>query len=1214
MNFNKILSSLLMVVMVFSMVAVFLPVQAEAAYSSYIDSDSSKTQEEIKAIVNASISNNYENAQEALEAELALGYLDYVSSVGNKYTLYVNRYNGCIYYVNNATGEILTSNPYNPNVGTNPGSNLGAASETVRKKLMSQIIIEFFETANSTIRLSYDSLSWAAEYAQISVSPISNGLRVNYTLGDTTTRFLLPGQLTATSFEEKLFKPMVDYLAEQMELYVREYEPDAQFDFYLNGETFTYTEKNSGRQRTVDLYEDGCLATNTIRSYFSSMASYVSNHFSNGNRATAEERAIRNSMDKVISDIQTFVNSYTLMNPNAYGVAEDTLESWYAQYPVIKEGVAVYRSRGTSVTEQRRFSTTIRTYVPSYTFDELYADEEEVGFVATIPQKPVFRCALEYTFNSDGSLSVRLPANSINFDETVYTLQTITPLPYFGAGDLTQDGYIFVPDGSGAIVEFEDFYNDSDKQSITLTMGTYGKDYCYSNITGAHKEQVIMPVYGVVSKQTATAVTKKISGKDIVDTGYFAILEEGSSLANLYVSFGGVTNRWGTAYATFTPYPSDEYDLSDTISVGNMGSYTIVSESKYTGSYITRYVMLSDTETAVKANTQFTEASYTGMATYYREYLKDIGVLTSLAQVNEDIPLYIEALGSMEKLEKILSFPVMVDVALTTFDNVIAMYDELSDAKAKMLVKAGEYDELALNEEDDLTLKAHYEDIANRYRELAESVTNITNINFKLTGFANGGMKATYPVKLDWEGVVGGASGFENLLNAALDRSQDGANFGVYPEFDFMYINYTALFDGISNRGNVSRMVDNRYASKKVYNSVSRQFESFFTMIITPDALDRLYDTFISHYSKYNASGISASTLGSDLNSNFDEDAPVNRDEAQGYVTSLLDRISEDYSVMLSKGNIYSVKYADHIIDLCIDSSHYAYSSYYIPFVGMILHGYLNYAGGAINYSGSSEYDLLHSIENGASLYYILCYQNSEFMKDDEDLSKYYGVNYETWYDSIVESYSVLNDTVKDLQLYEIVAHATLLAERVIDAEELEANRGYLRAEFLNLVDTQIAEAIAAAFDDMYDDPASLDRGVKFVANIDSIIDQAVDVLNYPEEEIRATDFDEKLAELVGTYTAKYSGKNANSYLVEFAEVEYKTSYDYVTDSFAQDMDYDKSIYTVDNHQVTMVVYRDAVTGDEVTFILNYNIYAVTVALDSNNVYTIPKYGFVRID
>jgi len=1211
-----------MVVMIFSMVAFVLPVKSEAAYSSYIETGDTKTQDEIKEIVNASLENNYPDAQAALEAELALGYLDYVSSAGNKYTLYVNRYNGCIYYVNNVTGEILTSNPYNPAIGYTQGSTLGQASPDVRKKLMSQIIIEFFETANSTIRQSYDSTTWAASYGQLSVTPIPNGLRVNYTLGDTTTRFLLPGQMTAAKFEERLFKPMVEYVNQMMETYVREFEPDAQFDFFANGETVTCLikerDKKTGKEvfvlKTIDIYVDGCLSNQAIRDYFSSMSNYVSKYYDDGPRASAEERAIRKSLDKVNGDVQTFVNSYTVLNPQSSGVSEDTLKSWYERYPIIAEGVAVYYSKAKSVTEQRRFSTTVRTYVPEYTFNELYEDEEEVGFKATIPQKPVFRCALEYSFNSDGSLSVRLPANSINFDENVYTLQTITPLPYFGAGDLTEEGYVFVPDGSGAIVEFEDFYNSSEKQSITLTMGTYGKDYCYSNITGAHKEQVVMPVYGVVSKQSSTAVTEKISGKSQVDAGYFAILEEGASLANLFVSFGGVTNRWGTAYASFTPYPSDEYDLSDTISVGNMGAYTIVSESKYTGSYITRYVMLSDVQTAVLAGAEFTEASYTGMATYYREYLKDSGVLTKLEQTNKDLPLYIEALGSMEKLEKILTFPVMVDIPLTTFDNVIAMYDELADAKNKLLDKATEYDALAEAEEDDLTIKEKYEATAKRYRELAEQVSNITNINFKLTGFANGGMYFTYPVKVDWENTVGGRAGFESLLVAAKDRTKDGAVFGVYPEFDFMYINYTDLFDGISNKGNVSRMVDNRYASKKVYNSVTREYESFFTMIITPDALDRLYDIFIGKFSGYDVDGISVSTLGSDLNSNFDEDAPVNRDEAQGYVCDLLDRISADYSVMLSKGNIYSVKYADHILDMCIDSSHYAYSSYYVPFVGMILHSYVNYTGGAINYSGSSEYDLLHSIENGASLYYILCYQNSEFMKDDEDLSKYYGVNYDTWFDSIVESYSVLNDTVGALQSYEIVAHTTLLAERVIDAKELEANRARLTAEFLRLVDTQISAAIAAAFDEMYDDPASLGRGVKLTVDVDALIAQAVEILNYPSEELLATDFDEKLNEIVSAHTAAYPGKNVNSYLVEFNAVEYSTSYNYVTDSFAQDKDYKKTNYTVDNHQVTMVTYRDAVTGDEVKFILNYNIYAVTVALDSENTYTIPKYGFVRID
>ena len=62
------------------------------------------------------------------------------------------------------------------------------------------------------------------------------------------------------------------------------------------------------------------------------------------------------------------------------------------------------------------------------------------------------------------------------------------------------------------------------------------------------------------------------------------------------------------------------------------------------------------------------------------------------------------------------------------------------------------------------------------------------------------------------------------------------------------------------------------------------------------------------------------------------------------------------------------------------------------------------------------------------------------------------------------------------------------------------------------------------------------------------------------------------------------------------------------------DKDYYYTDYTVDNDLVTMVTYTDPETGDAVSFILNYNIYAVTVALDADHVYTIEKYGYVKVN
>ena len=58
---------------------------------------------------------------------------------------------------------------------------------------------------------------------------------------------------------------------------------------------------------------------------------------------------------------------------------------------------------------------------------------------------------------------------------------------------------------------------------------------------------------------------------------------------------------------------------------------------------------------------------------------------------------------------------------------------------------------------------------------------------------------------------------------------------------------------------------------------------------------------------------------------------------------------------------------------------------------------------------------------------------------------------------------------------------------------------------------------------------------------------------------------------------------------------------------------YDYTDYTVDNRLVTIVTYRDAETGDEVQFILNYNIYAVTIRFEDGTVREIGATSFVPL-
>ena len=98
-----------------------------------------------------------------------------------------------------------------------------------------------------------------------------------------------------------------------------------------------------------------------------------------------------------------------------------------------------------------------------------------------------------------------------------------------------------------------------------------------------------------------------------------------------------------------------------------------------------------------------------------------------------------------------------------------------------------------------------FEDIKTMYNELSED--GISNINFKLTGYANGGMYSSMPYNLKWEKAIGGKKGFEELVEYAKERG-----FGVYPDIDFAYAwgGLNGLFDGLREKRHYAKAIDNR--------------------------------------------------------------------------------------------------------------------------------------------------------------------------------------------------------------------------------------------------------------------------------------------------------------------------------------------------------------------------------------------------------------------
>ena len=719
---------------------------------------------------------------------------------------------------------------------------------------------------------------------------------------------------------------------------------------------------------------------------------------------------------------------YTLVGPAAADAVYDPQstpspekpESY--EYLVNTEGARMYVLMGIGERAKKNIESLIRKYCPEYTYDKLEEDHEITGYEGNEKEPPLFRLAIEYTLDANG-LVASIPAKSIRFNETLYRLNTIVMLPYFGcaapgisvgaAGDTygsyaSKDGYVFIPDGSGTLLNY---YNEDGTLKTGIQGGSlYGYDYAIESIeaTDANAETYRLPVFGLVeefeiSKSVSRGTYKPVVGNKIVTTeykrGFFAVIEEGDSFAAVRANlketgWAGASGStiYNTVFALFNVKQNDSVNIGSSIGGGN-STMTATNDTKYIGNYTIRYTMLSDPNKAADAGYKSYDPSYLGMAEAYRDYLVSKGALNKLesGEVETSIPLYIHSYGALDAMDTFLSIPVTKEKPLTTFADVITMSDDLKSA-------------------------------------------GITNLNFILEGFANGNMsKPYYPTYVKWGKAVGGADGLEDLLAYAKENE-----IGIYPDFDFASAYWVKTFSGFSYRKHAARAMSGRYTTKRDYDYVYQVINKFgMGNVVSSGAYLELFEKFAEDYDKYEVGGISVLSLGTDLNSDFNEDYSITREDSKVNTMEVLAEMQDKYNnVIIEGGNAYALPYGTDALNIPLDNSRYQISSASIPFMGIVLPGYLNYTGGVINTAGDVQYEVLKSLENGAALYFLLSYQNSNELKNAMamNLNENYSIDYLTWRDDVVKYYDMLNDAIGSLQTAEITGHGFVPAYRV-DAE-----------------------------------------------------------------------------------------------------------------------------------------------------------------------------------
>lgn len=879
--------------------------------------------------------------------------------------------------------------------------------------------------------------------------------------------------------------------------------------------------------------------------------------------------------------------------------SETVREQWLTKYPVIeKTPIYVFQSSKQLTKEYQAIEKIIKAYCPNFTYEEL--DEIHFSFDWESEQKveALFNIAIEYkieeTYQGSGvfALSVRVPANGIRFDESVFQLKSIQILPYMGANINPDEGYVFFPDGTGTLFASEEL---SKKKSDTYFYGKlYGDDFAYYNLgSGApHNEVVRYPVYGVVDQKTNEDGTTR-------DTGFFAVIEEGDAMARL-IAYYNYTVKYNTVRVEVNPRPSDTYSLSDAISVSGLSTWTVVSARKYTGDFKIKYIMLTDDTVAKENNLQkYYSPDYVGMAKAYREYLEGKGILTRLTadDVKEDIPLYIETFGCAVTTKKFLSIPYSTEVPLTSFADVQKMYNQLSD-------------------------------------------NGVNNVNFIMVGYTEGGLKGEkIPYKLNWDNAVEKEISFEELVADAKAKG-----YGVYPDFDFVFCSTNSLFDPLILSKHAIKTIDDRYTSKREYSATRQTYINYFELAMSPAYFDHFYTKLTENYLDYSPLGISVSTLGTYLSSDFDEDEPYNREDSKQFTTDAFEYLDSKYDkVLTSGGNAFSWKYVDYITDAATDSSRHARSSATVPFLGMVLHGYVEFAGSAINMEGNIDYALLRAIENGAALKFILSYRNTEKLKEYYNTSVYYSVRYDIWINDLITRYKEINEVLSDVQTNIIVEHnfidknavripddneiaddalAALLAAEALEKANAAADHESVRLTLQNIRKNLVAceEKLPAALDanaensivSLYNKATELNSALKASVDAMNTAKSALDALNAEKEELeKVEDKDSVKERLDQIATELEAATKARDEAIATVKSDYTALADVVANASEDAADLIE-LYEFASTNIDMLDTNEAFTEEIREELKNLNTalatdYATLKALADNEILAISK-------
>ncbi len=360
--------------------------------------------------------------------------------------------------------------------------------------------------------------------------------------------------------------------------------------------------------------------------------------------------------------------------------------------------------------------------VVGYTYDDLIADNETHGILMEERENPEFSIPLELTLDQ-GDLIARVPAAEVDNKNPYYQLQSVALLPNLALADasLYREGQMLVPDGSGALIPFNQASSNYPAYSRQFRDSNYYDTYYFAD---NYSQKMSMPIFGMI-----------YGGEEDTERAILGIVEEGSVLGGIRAVQANTSSELQdmSLNRIYT-----EVDLTQFARINVYGPYSM-DDARYLVS-----TGMQDMNYQVRYKTFGRDTSYYDMAKAYQSYLMLHGVGQDVDQSYKDLKAHLEFLATIEIDKRLVGIPYESKHSMTTYKDLSEILSELDEEQLLLTYKgafSGGYNQDLLREaklestNGSRTEWEHLQDDLNSFNSKISLEANFSRISGRQAGF-----------------------------------------------------------------------------------------------------------------------------------------------------------------------------------------------------------------------------------------------------------------------------------------------------------------------------------------------------------------------------------------------------------------------------------------------------------------------------------------------